>query len=99
MMILIICFSCFLRTLPAYTGYGDIVPINTSERIVACIAFIVGASVFGYVTANIVDTVGAFGRGEQVTNFSVRSVMYSHSFNPVFFNHFNYHLIHIQPQP
>ena len=31
----------------------------------ACIAFIVGASVFGYVTANVVDTVGAFGRGEE----------------------------------
>jgi CRP-like cAMP-binding protein len=35
------------------TGYGDILPVNNEERIVAIFVMVVGASVFGYVVANV----------------------------------------------
>ena len=34
-------------------GYGDIIPVNTTERIYACIAMILGATIFGYVIGNV----------------------------------------------
>jgi len=53
------------------TGYGDIVPVNTSERIIATIAFVLGSSLFGYVTANVTEVVASFSKAEQVTNLSM----------------------------
>ena len=38
-------------------GYGDMVPVNTSERIVNIFVLIFGASMFSYVVANISDLV------------------------------------------
>jgi CRP-like cAMP-binding protein len=35
------------------TGYGDILPVNNEERIVAIFIMVVGASMFGYVVANV----------------------------------------------
>lgn len=35
------------------TGYGDIIPVNSEERIVAIFIMVIGASVFGYVVANV----------------------------------------------
>ena len=34
-------------------GYGDIIPVNTAERLYACAAMIGGATIFGYVIGNI----------------------------------------------
>ena len=62
-----------ITTLTA-TGYGDIVPVNTSERIIATITFVIGASLFGYVTANVTEVVSSFGRAEQVANFSMARI-------------------------
>ena len=44
-----------ITTLTA-TGYGDIVPANSSERCVATFIFVFGASIFGYTTANVAGT-------------------------------------------
>lgn len=62
-----------ITTLTA-TGYGDVVPINTSERIVATVAFIIGASMFGYVTANVAETVGAFTKGQLATDYAIYKI-------------------------
>ena len=34
-------------------GYGDLVPITTGERLYACMAMILGATIFGYVIGNV----------------------------------------------
>ena len=45
-------------------GYGDIVPINNQERVLAIFIMVVGATVFGYVVANISTVVGNFNQLE-----------------------------------
>lgn len=35
------------------TGYGDILPVNNQERLLTIFIMVVGASVFGYVVANV----------------------------------------------
>ncbi len=34
-------------------GYGDLVPVTTGERLYACMAMILGATIFGYVIGNV----------------------------------------------
>jgi len=43
----------------ATVGYGDITPINTSERIVTVVVMILGATVFGYIVANVSTLMGS----------------------------------------
>ena len=50
------------------TGYGDITPQNTSERILAILIFIVGALVYGYVTANVSTIIRNFTKNETRAN-------------------------------
>ena len=45
-------------------GYGDIVPINNKERILAIFIMVIGATVFGYVVANISTIIGNFNELE-----------------------------------
>jgi hypothetical protein len=40
-------------TIMSTVGYGDIYPINTSERILNMFVIVVGASIFGYMLANV----------------------------------------------
>ena len=34
-------------------GYGDITPASTHERLYACLAMLLGATLFGYVIGNV----------------------------------------------
>lgn len=43
------------------TGYGDILPGNTEERIIVNLLLLLGVSVFGYVTSNVVMIMGYTG--------------------------------------
>ena len=43
----------------ATVGYGDITPINTSERIITVVVMILGATVFGYIVANVSTLMGS----------------------------------------
>ena len=45
-------------------GYGDIVPINNQERILAIFIMVIGATVFGYVVANMSTIIGNFNQLE-----------------------------------
>jgi Ion transport protein len=38
---------------PTTTGYGDILPVNNEKSIVGIVIMVVGASVFGYLVANV----------------------------------------------
>jgi len=54
-------------------GYGDITPANTSERIYACVAMILGATIFGYVIGNVASMsmqadIAGMRRQEKITN-------------------------------
>ncbi|KAJ1417557.1 hypothetical protein B484DRAFT_309123, partial [Ochromonadaceae sp. CCMP2298] len=40
-------------TIMSTVGYGDIYPINTSERILNIFVIVIGASIFGYMLANV----------------------------------------------
>ena len=45
-------------------GYGDIVPINNHERVLAIFIMVIGATVFGYVVANMSTIIGNFNQLE-----------------------------------
>ena len=45
-------------------GYGDIVPVNSSERVLSILIMIMGATVFGFVVANVGTIVGNFDQIE-----------------------------------
>ncbi len=47
-------------------GYGDMVPVNTSERIVNIFVLVFGATMFSYVVANISDLVQRYGGCERL---------------------------------
>ena len=38
-------------------GYGDISPVTSAERIVACVMMLVGAGIYAYVVGSITSTV------------------------------------------
>ena len=50
------------------TGYGDISPKNTPERMLAIFVFILGALVYGYVTANVSTIIGKISKNEARMN-------------------------------
>ena len=50
------------------TGYGDISPKNTPERMLAIFVFILGALVYGYVTANVSTIIGKISKNEARIN-------------------------------
>ena len=54
------------------TGYGDVHPVNNNERLLAIFIFIVGAIVYGYVTANVALILSNIGRS------NARSDRYTH---------------------
>jgi hypothetical protein len=43
-------------------GYGDIVPINTRERILNIIVVLFGASIFGFMIANVTSVMDGFNK-------------------------------------
>jgi hypothetical protein len=43
-------------------GYGDIVPVNTSERILNIIIVLFGASIFGFMIANVTSVMDGFNK-------------------------------------
>ena len=45
-------------------GYGDITPINNSERVLSIFIMVMGATVFGFVVANVGTIVGNFDQIE-----------------------------------
>ena len=45
-------------------GYGDIVPVNNSERVLSIFIMVIGATVFGFVVANVGTIVGNFDQIE-----------------------------------
>jgi len=61
----------FAVTTLSSTGYGDIVPINVNERILATVFFLVGGGVFGYVTAVVAEVVERMNRGDQALMTSI----------------------------
>ena len=46
------------------TGYGDLVPITTNERIVCVFILVGGATVFSYIVANISEIMGGSNQSE-----------------------------------
>ena len=56
------------------TGYGDITPVNTKERILAIIVIICGATLFGYVVGKMANLMGVLSHNpiaEKIDNISV----------------------------
>ena len=49
----------------ATVGYGDIVPINTAERLVTIVIMLLGATVFGYIVSNVSGLMGSFNIATQ----------------------------------
>ena len=67
------------------TGYGDIVPTNDSERVLNVFIMVVGATVFGYVVANVSTLVQSFNeqvRRPCLSHLSPNSLSLSHSLTP-----------------
>lgn len=58
----------FAMTTLTTTGYGDITPVNSPERGLAIFMFIIGALVFGYVTANVAVIIGHYSHLEARSN-------------------------------
>ena len=50
------------------TGYGDITPNNTLERLMAIFIFVLGALVYGYVTANVSTIIGKISKNRARIN-------------------------------
>jgi voltage-gated potassium channel len=55
-------------------GYGDISPHNTSERILSILIMIVGASVFGYIVANVSTLMSSLNEASARVNERVSEV-------------------------
>jgi CRP-like cAMP-binding protein len=58
----------------ATVGYGDITSVNTSERAVNIFVMMVGATVFGYIVANVSTLMGTLNHSQTLINEKVSEV-------------------------